>query len=103
MLSTEVVLLRGKIEAMCDEFRGQFAGLTGNMRELLDQGRLLQQLAKRQDTLLFKLLNDNAAVNASLREEIRRELAQYCCGYERKLPCDTRKLRKTILARPGGP
>ena len=46
------------------------------MRELLDQGRLLQQLAKRQDMLLFKLLNDNAEGNASLREERRRELSR---------------------------
>lgn len=71
LLSTDVVLLRGKIEAMHEEIQRKDAELV-NMRERLEQARVF---GERQDNLI-KLLTDNATVNASLREEMRRELSQ---------------------------
>ncbi len=79
VLSTDVVLLRGKIEAMGEEIQRIAAESAkkdaelANMRERLEQARVF---GERQDTLIIKLLNDHAAVNASFREDTRRELSQ---------------------------
>ncbi len=78
VLSTDVVLLRGKIEAMGEEIQRIAAESAkkdaelANMRERLEQARVF---GERQDTLIIKLLDNNAAVNASLLEEMRRELS----------------------------
>ena len=104
VLSTDFVLLRGKIEAMGEEIQWKDAELAkkdaelASMRERLEQARVF---GERQDNLI-KLLDNNAAANASLHEDMRRELSHISAELRGSFTAIQENFRKTIPARPGG-